>query len=99
MFSTVDIVVAVAAVTVALLMFFVGTSVDEDYHPLLEFVKEILERHGFACLSDLLFVLDPKLRGVAQWVQKYDLCTLRGRGRWAPNIPFLKDLFHVYAIL
>ena len=65
MFSTVDIVVAVAVVTVALLMlFFVGASVDEDYHPLLEFVKEILERHGFACLSDFLSVLDPKLRGI-----------------------------------
>ena len=64
MFSAVDIVVAVAAVTVALLMFFVDASVNEDYHPLLEFVEEIFERHGLACLSDLLFVLDPKLRGI-----------------------------------
>ena len=45
-------------------MFFVGASVDEYHHPVLEFVKEVLERHGFACLSDLLSVFNPKLCGI-----------------------------------
>ena len=49
---------------VLFLVFFVSASVDEDYHPILEFVKEVLERHGFACLSDLLSVFDPKLCGI-----------------------------------
>ena len=64
LFPAVDIVVAVVTVAAALLVFFVGASVDEDYHPILEFVKEVLERHGFACLSDLLSVFDPKLCGI-----------------------------------
>ena len=65
MFSAISVVVAIAVVIVVLLMLFlIGASVDEDSHPLLEFVEEILERHGFACLTDLLFVFDPKFRGI-----------------------------------
>ena len=57
-------IVAVIIVVVALLLDLVDASVDEDYHPFLEFVEKVFKGHGFARSSDLLLVFCPKSCGV-----------------------------------